>query len=69
MGRAKGGNGAAKGHCKCRSPVGPVPVRFVVTRFESGMPTTSSHLAWPISRFLETTRMASWSLVAPVLWS
>jgi hypothetical protein len=43
-------------HCKCRSPVGPVQVGFVVTRFESGMmPTTSPH--------------PSWSLVAPVLWS
>jgi hypothetical protein len=44
----KGGNSAAKRHCKSRIPVGPVPVGCGYA-VESEMPTTSPHLAWPIS--------------------
>ena len=57
----KGGNSAAKRHCKSRVPIVPVPVGCSCA-VESEMPTISPHLVWPISS-------ASRSLVVPVLRS
>jgi hypothetical protein len=56
----KGGNSAAKRHCKGWIPLRPRSGRAYAV--ESGMPTTSLYLAFPVSG-------ASRSLLEPVLWS
>jgi hypothetical protein len=55
----KGGDSAAKRHCKGWIPLRPRSGRAYAV--ESGMPTTSLYLAFPISG-------ASRSLLEPVLW-
>ena len=56
----KGGNSAAKRHCKGWIPLRPRSARAYAV--ESGMPTTSLYLTFPVSG-------ASRSLLEPVLWS